>query len=621
QTLFTGNNVRDILRKQVRDPHTPLKQIGPDVPQAISNIIDKMLAKDPANRYQNASEASADIESFLANRHAAADALANKRQRHAIVAETKKPNYALIGIIGGVTVLAIAIIAAIALSDGGDANGPVVINNNTNGHTNQNTAPSPEEGEAEKKYIEAATKEKLGAANPTLLQQAMSDYKYIVATWPKTNAATKASARLKAIEETYGREILEEQQARAALKEEWDKLSKEINDVLLPAFKIGEALGKIDVFDEKIKAYKRETIRVKLLATLNIELARTHAETTGVEAIRSELNRIAQPTTAMDKLPLEDQVTRYESAIAGAQALIEKIDDERYESDVIRQITEWTSKKELITGQIANIALAKRVEAAKTTRVALDALCARVNKNVRSFAFKAALREIDTFENTDPGLKEYRNSPEFKDAVTTLADLKRQVERERDGLRWLVENWRTGGTAAEVKGDKGLELVFPGAEYVSIFPVDKDVFDEDDPKFRAEESTGSVSKSRKLYAFKSRNIASLEVILGAIRRVNSSFNDELKKAENIENVIGIVALLLELGAEGRQAGDLAEFALAHAGSVDAAKRRQIREFMAYGLVARAKYFEANGDKRSALGDYKRLKEEFADTRAAKGAKG
>jgi hypothetical protein len=64
KTMYTGATVKDILRQQVREPHPPITQHVPDCPEGLRRVLDRMLAKNPAERYQHASEIAADLSDF-----------------------------------------------------------------------------------------------------------------------------------------------------------------------------------------------------------------------------------------------------------------------------------------------------------------------------------------------------------------------------------------------------------------------------------------------------------------------------------------------------------------------------------------------------------------------------
>ncbi len=61
QFPFTGNTNAEIARKHVEEPLIPPKAINPDIPENVSHIVIKMMAKNPIMRYQNAAELIDDL--------------------------------------------------------------------------------------------------------------------------------------------------------------------------------------------------------------------------------------------------------------------------------------------------------------------------------------------------------------------------------------------------------------------------------------------------------------------------------------------------------------------------------------------------------------------------------
>jgi serine/threonine protein kinase/tetratricopeptide (TPR) repeat protein len=59
---FGGDHEKAVMYQIVNLDPEPLRECLPDVPEALQNIIDKALAKDPATRYQTASDLLADLE-------------------------------------------------------------------------------------------------------------------------------------------------------------------------------------------------------------------------------------------------------------------------------------------------------------------------------------------------------------------------------------------------------------------------------------------------------------------------------------------------------------------------------------------------------------------------------
>ncbi|MFC4908701.1 Stk1 family PASTA domain-containing Ser/Thr kinase [Actinomadura gamaensis] len=62
---FTGDSPVAIAYQHVREEPTPPSQIDPDIPQWADAIVLKAMAKDPANRYQNAGEFRQEIQRAL----------------------------------------------------------------------------------------------------------------------------------------------------------------------------------------------------------------------------------------------------------------------------------------------------------------------------------------------------------------------------------------------------------------------------------------------------------------------------------------------------------------------------------------------------------------------------
>lgn len=66
RTPFRRDSVKAILRAHVRDAPDSASKVSPEVPAEVSAIVDRLLKKEPANRYQSAEELLGDIEEVLA---------------------------------------------------------------------------------------------------------------------------------------------------------------------------------------------------------------------------------------------------------------------------------------------------------------------------------------------------------------------------------------------------------------------------------------------------------------------------------------------------------------------------------------------------------------------------
>jgi serine/threonine protein kinase len=62
---FTGKTAAEVMTKQVREPIIPPHMVVSHVPERLSQILMKMVAKKPAERYQNLTDVIKDMEAFL----------------------------------------------------------------------------------------------------------------------------------------------------------------------------------------------------------------------------------------------------------------------------------------------------------------------------------------------------------------------------------------------------------------------------------------------------------------------------------------------------------------------------------------------------------------------------
>ncbi len=58
---FHANSMHAIARNIVREPHRPVRQQRPEVPQALAHIVDRTLKKHPAGRYRTAMDLAGDL--------------------------------------------------------------------------------------------------------------------------------------------------------------------------------------------------------------------------------------------------------------------------------------------------------------------------------------------------------------------------------------------------------------------------------------------------------------------------------------------------------------------------------------------------------------------------------
>ncbi|MEJ2721730.1 MAG: tetratricopeptide repeat-containing serine/threonine-protein kinase, partial [bacterium] len=62
QVPFRAAHDTAVIYSILNEPHEPVAAIRPEVPETLTKIVDRALAKDPGNRYQNAGEMARDLE-------------------------------------------------------------------------------------------------------------------------------------------------------------------------------------------------------------------------------------------------------------------------------------------------------------------------------------------------------------------------------------------------------------------------------------------------------------------------------------------------------------------------------------------------------------------------------
>ncbi len=69
RTPFRGQSVKDILRAQVKDEAEPAHKVNGEVPAEVGAIVQRLMAKDPKDRYQTANDLLEDVQQLLQPPH------------------------------------------------------------------------------------------------------------------------------------------------------------------------------------------------------------------------------------------------------------------------------------------------------------------------------------------------------------------------------------------------------------------------------------------------------------------------------------------------------------------------------------------------------------------------
>lgn len=109
---FRGDYDAATLTSIVSDPHEPLTKYRPDVPPRLSAIVDRLLAKDPAQRYQS-------VTDLLKDLHETHDAVKFSSRFPQETAGLKSRRMALVAGLGGLVVLSVAAALLLSKNDAG----------------------------------------------------------------------------------------------------------------------------------------------------------------------------------------------------------------------------------------------------------------------------------------------------------------------------------------------------------------------------------------------------------------------------------------------------------------------------------------------------------------------
>ena len=65
QPPFQGNSALAILKQITESKHRPLRELNPDIPEWLAEMVDELLAKKPEDRYQSAADLAEVLEYAL----------------------------------------------------------------------------------------------------------------------------------------------------------------------------------------------------------------------------------------------------------------------------------------------------------------------------------------------------------------------------------------------------------------------------------------------------------------------------------------------------------------------------------------------------------------------------
>jgi serine/threonine protein kinase len=618
-TLFQGASVRDILKAQVRDAHVPLRQVLPDAPAAVSAIMDRMLAKEPAERYQSATEVLHDIASFKTNRHSSAAAIAASPviSRPMVVGKRKTPWAAII-----IGVLVVGGAVAGAIWGFSTFFRPAV-------NPGPKTPPPPEPTKTESAPPEQPGKQSIPAAATLLgmadgyervgdITQALLRYNQIIESYPNSLEAVTAAERRKAIEAT----LKLRKDAASAKRKEWETLLAKLRAEELAQYKIEAAIKAVADFRATVDAKANPD-----LAPLVAELA----EEALVDTMKSEvgtafigrLDEFAkQVTRALVNPEPEARVALMDSVLKETAVIRDLTDSTLLAGEAASRIAEWTKQRDAAQKNINDGQRATRESALASVRPGFNAMCQTIAQHCARREFDKARDVQSAFRTGCKEIDAYGATEEFAGIMLDFSDRAHQTDIEEAALRFVAANWASDGFQ-DISGNPRLSALFGGAAELAL--VATKVEPGVDPatlplafefQSKAKGAKDAVAGKKNWADLAAADLAAL-ITWAVGLKGEKSLSTALAVADP-HHRLGLGALLLESGEAAAAFGfvsDTYEAAKKLTDKENPSLKRRSREYMAAALMLLSRADAAAGNAAQARKLYDRaMSDEFKGTR-------
>ncbi len=176
-TPFQAPSVRDLVNKKVREDAPAAHELNPEVPKAVSEVLARMMARDPDRRTQTMAEVAAALERFQRGQSDAADRQAST------------PIEVLVGnrklLMGAVALLAIVVVGgvmgALLLKDPAKTNGPGPVR-----------TVDPEEARQALTVVELRELKQMDKSDARSIEKVLAEYSLIAEKYAGTDSARKA---------------------------------------------------------------------------------------------------------------------------------------------------------------------------------------------------------------------------------------------------------------------------------------------------------------------------------------------------------------------------------------------------------------------------------------------
>lgn len=633
KTIFTGATVKDILKQQVRDPHPSITKFVHDCPEGVRLIMDRMLAKNPAERYQHAGDIAndlADLENFrLRQAFSEAATMAVKP----VLPPPQPPEHAAKGgdrrLLGIATVAALlAVASAVAViwffMSGGLGGGSVVANNGAVANDvepkGNGTPLTPEVMEANDTVRSAISVASYilrmqPAPPPSELEQALDDIDNALRLGSRASPDLKQ--RLEGLREQIENRHKEMMEGEFNAQDEYDKARKEAL-VRVDAFRFEAAKEPMAEFIAKWSESRHLRVE-ELVANARSFLATTLGARAQARLEDFERN-IQRQRTEAERMPVELRAAEIERLATRARDAQRRCDEELSQA-----------RLKTLADQLDELAKLMRADAQREARIALEAAVARAvasldttleqaRRDIALGRFVAAGQRTERWKQTDEDFLAYGDKSAF-------ALIRSDLERREAQTRLIFESLQILATAMPSAIDQGLTLLRANPWPAEVAQL---VGQANTPLTLVPEKslTDSQWELQVRHPTSPRSLAALSfdtaekrlALAAALRHLMQHSEDMGSKllAETPSGppaILGVFAWLTELEAHSDAAGFI-EYAWQQLAS-DSEHRPLLREYYAWSLLGQASEAATAGDRARAQGLLKRLEQDFADTRANK----
>ncbi len=531
--LFQAKNIYDIIKMQVNKPHTPIKEHIPDVPSAISKIIDKMLAKNPDERYQSAAEVSHDIALFLRNQDLSKQGRSFEKVKEAQVLTWKRKPKKLAFFALGLIALLLGVLFFFDFSKSKTPPKNQV-------QANREPFRDKERREQEQAFLRREQNAQKAFDNiqeqrgQGLTKETESELERIIKTWPQTRAAQAAQDLLNTLRYE---QISLERNALEAFKEEWETLALKVEEELIQDLKLQTIREDVKEYQQKIESSPYKEVR-EYASDLDIEEKLRNFEKDLEFNLESKLDKIGFVLTRSFE-SLEEEIEAYEGVLLRAEELQKELQEELH-TFVFKRVEKWQQELEVLREKQKKAEREQRENRAEFTQKQFSEVLEEIHAAVRGYDFKRAKELLEEFEQGSQDLEEFGESSEFVEIIEMIEDRKEQTRLEREALIWISTHWNT--SLAEVTPEDAITEIFPEVTKLRIRTI------HDQQKYDPSLEFLYETDDKETMRWDRLDEQGLAILLSWVTEHDKDFERALSLEHNLSFRMGLSALLLEMGS-------------------------------------------------------------------------